>query len=46
MNRSGTALLIKLRHCFNKRNGEEQDSENTATYIFLVIMAITKPDYQ
>ena len=28
--RSGTALLIKLRHCFNKHNGKEQNSGNNA----------------
>ena len=31
MNRSGIALLIKLRHYFIKHNGEEQNSENNAT---------------
>ena len=45
MYRSGTALLIKLRHCFNKHNGKEQNSGNNAKLI-LVIIAITKPDYQ
>ena len=29
--RSGTALLIKLRRCFNKHNGKEQNSRNNAT---------------
>ena len=30
--RSGTALLIKLHHCFINHNGKEHDSENNTTY--------------
>ena len=30
MYRSGTALLIKLRHCFIKHNGKEQNLGNNA----------------
>ena len=44
MYRSGTALLIKLRNCFIKHNGKEQDSGNNA--IFCYYDNVTKQDYQ
>ena len=36
MYRSGAALLIKLRHCFNKHNGKEQNAGNNAALFLLL----------
>ena len=40
MYKSGTALLIKLRHCFIKHNGKERNSRNNAIRINSCFMTI------
>ena len=44
MYRSGTALLIKLRHCFISITAKNKIQKTTLSCVILVIMTITKPD--